>query len=221
LRFEKFNKKNLKEKTNIVIHQPRLTDKNLIRARKVLFDVIDFLESENIEYHLEGGTLLGIVRDGELLPWDHDIDLSILVKDAKKLAKKAYKLFFKGYRVTRKKINRDIEGFKKGNYRIFKVKKFLPSILKGIFPIFNKHMIVADIFVKFVSEKNTYWQAMGKVMRVDNSFYSSSDSVEYMGKVLNAPYNHTEYLSEKYGDWKITVKEWECGIDERTIVAAI
>ncbi|MBN1626209.1 MAG: hypothetical protein JW944_06760 [Deltaproteobacteria bacterium] len=35
-----------------------LTGKNYNRARKALFDVINLLENEKIEYYLEGGTLL-------------------------------------------------------------------------------------------------------------------------------------------------------------------
>ena len=55
----------------------QLTQKNLIRARRILVDVVELLEKHNIDYHLEGGTLLGIVRDKDFLPWDHDVDISI------------------------------------------------------------------------------------------------------------------------------------------------
>jgi len=105
-----------------LIKQPNLTDKNLIRARKILFDVVDFLDAEGINYWLEGGTLLGIVRDKELLLWDHDIDLSISTNDAKRFSQKKFKLYKMGYRVTERKIYQDIGALKKGRYRIFKVK---------------------------------------------------------------------------------------------------
>jgi phosphorylcholine metabolism protein LicD len=199
-------------------NHPKLTDKNLLRANKVLFDVIDFFEKENIIYYLEGGTLLGIVRDGRLLPWDHDIDLSISVRDADLFAKNKKKLAKKGYRITEQKIHKDLGGFKKGDYRIFKVKKFLPSILKFFFPIFNRYMIVADIFVKANDENYTYWQAMEKIMRVDKKYYSSNELVEYMGRKIKAPLDYKGYLTEKYGDWSIPKKEWVCGKDEKTIV---
>jgi len=44
-------------------NMPNLTKRNLKRANKTLFILIDFFEREGIEYFLEGGTLLGIVRD--------------------------------------------------------------------------------------------------------------------------------------------------------------
>lgn len=55
----------------------RIKGSNLKKARKLLNDIVDYLEKQKIDYHLEGGTLLGFVRDGEFLEWDHDIDLSI------------------------------------------------------------------------------------------------------------------------------------------------
>lgn len=200
------------------IKQPSLTDKNLIRARKVLFDVVDFLESERIDYWLEGGTLLGIVRDHDLLPWDHDIDLSIPAKDAEKFAKNIRKIKMKGYRVTRKKMKKNIGAFNAGQYRVFKVKSFIPSILKFFFSIAHKHMVVADIFIKACDDKYAYWQAMEKIMRVDKKYYSSFETVEYLGRQLRVPSEHKAYLTEKYGDWSTPIKEWNCGADEKTVV---
>jgi len=199
-------------------YYPNLTEKNLIKARKVLFDVVDFLENENINYHLEGGTLLGLVRDKELLPWDHDVDLSISVDDSKKFAKKRWKLFLKGYRVTTRKMHRDIGAFKKGQYRIFKVKQLLPSIIKWAFPVVKRFMVVADVFVKASDNQFTYWQAMNKIMRVDKKYYSNHEIIEYNGLKLKAPFEYKNYLTEKFGDWKIPIKDWKCEKDEKTII---
>lgn len=199
-------------------YYPNLTEKNLIRARKVLYDVVNFFENEGINYHLEGGTLLGLVRDKELLPWDHDVDLSISVDDAKRFAKKRWKLYLKGYRITSRKIRRNIGAFKKGQYRIFKVKQFLPSIIKWAFPVVKRFMVVADIFVKASDQQYTYWQAMDKIMRVDNKYYSNHEIIEYNGLKLKAPFEYKNYLTDKFGDWKTPVKNWKCGEDEKTIV---
>jgi len=197
---------------------PKLTDKNLLKARKVLFDVVDLLENEKIDYHLEGGTLLGLVRDKELLPWDHDVDLSISIVDSERFARKSWRFYLKGYKVSKHKFNKDIGAFKIGQYRIFKIKPIFLSLIINIFPYLKKFMVVADIFVKANDDKFTYWQAMDKIMRVDKKYYSGSETIEYLGIKFKAPSDYKDYLSEKYGDWKIPVKDWDCGRDEKTIV---
>jgi phosphorylcholine metabolism protein LicD len=197
---------------------PTLTEKNLIKAQKVLYDVVSFLESERIDYHLEGGTLLGLVRDGELLPWDHDVDLSISINDAEKFAGRRWKFFLKGYRVSTRRMIEDIGAFKKGQYRIFKIKRFLPSIIKWAFPVAKKFMVVADIFVKASDSHYTYWQARDKIMRVDKKYYSNHEIIEYNGLKLRAPFKYHNYLTDKFGEWKTPVKEWDCGKDEKTVI---
>ncbi len=39
---------------------------------------IDILKKNNVDYWVCHGTLLGIIRDGQLLSWDNDIDIGIL-----------------------------------------------------------------------------------------------------------------------------------------------
>lgn len=41
-------------------------------------DTVRILEEANIDYWLCHGTLLGLVRENRLLPWDHDIDIGLI-----------------------------------------------------------------------------------------------------------------------------------------------
>lgn len=198
---------------------PNLTKGNLARARKMLFDVVEVLDNANIVYHLEGGTLLGIVRDGDLLPWDHDVDLSIMITDTPKFLKIKKELYRKGYKVTSRKSKHDIHPFKMGDYKIFKIKKIVPSIVKLLFPRYKKNYIVLDIFIKVNDGNYCYWQAMNKLMRVSNKYYASYETVNYRGASLKVPNDYKDYLTQKYGDWSVPVKEWVCGEDEKTIVS--
>ncbi len=40
-------------------------------------ETINILNNNKIQYWLCHGTLLGIIRDNELIPWDHDIDIAV------------------------------------------------------------------------------------------------------------------------------------------------
>lgn len=52
-----------------------------------LEQIADVLESSNVTYFLDTGTLLGAVRDGQFIPWDNDIDIGIILNgEDKKLA---------------------------------------------------------------------------------------------------------------------------------------
>lgn len=201
----------LKKKTT------NLSGRNLKVARKLLFDVIDILEKNSIPYHLEGGTLLGIVRDKDLLPWDHDVDISVPETEVDRIIKLGPELLLKGYKFSKRKSGIEHGPIKKAAYSVMKVK----PLFKYLGRIFSRRLfsdfVVLDIFVKMKDEKYTYWQAQGKVMRVDNRYYESFETIDYLGRSLRVPNHYREYLTEKYGDWSIPVKEWNCGEHEGTI----
>ena len=50
-----------------------------------MFYVTDLLTENNITYWLDYGALLGAVRNGELIPWDSDVDLGVLAEDVEKI----------------------------------------------------------------------------------------------------------------------------------------
>ena len=52
---------------------------------KVLFEVADVLEQNQVAYWLDGGTLLGAVRFGFFIPWDDDIDIGIWEGDKERV----------------------------------------------------------------------------------------------------------------------------------------
>ncbi len=196
-----------------------LTGRKLVKARKLLFYIVDILDKNNIEYHLEGGTLLGLVRDGDLLPWDHDIDLSIDISNAKKL-KDLRKIFWKkGLKLSARKYTKSFGAIEEGQYRILKVKPIAYNLLRIFSKNYKCKAMVGDIFVKVSNDKHTYWQAKEKILRVNKEHYEGHDTIQYNGYNFKIPVNYKDYLTAKYGDWSIPVKEWNCGQDEKTICA--
>lgn len=51
------------------------------RTRELLFEMKERLDELGIVFWLAWGTLLGAVRDGDVIPWDRDIDLLIKASD--------------------------------------------------------------------------------------------------------------------------------------------
>lgn len=103
-----------------------------------------------------------------------------------------------------------------GQISLIKIKPLGDYLLKAINP---KHdIIVLDVFVKVKDSTHTYWQANGKVMRVENIHYDTFDTISYRGMHLKVPHQFKDYLTKKYGDWSVPVKEWDCAVNEGTIV---
>lgn len=63
-------------KTNIVVRR----DKNNSDVDRNFIDVIATFNKLHLPYWCMNGTLLGVVRDGTLIPWDNDIDLAFEIQ---------------------------------------------------------------------------------------------------------------------------------------------
>ena len=53
------------------INSNKKIDQNLV-------SLINILTENKINYWICHGTLLGIIRDKKLIPWDHDIDIGVI-----------------------------------------------------------------------------------------------------------------------------------------------
>lgn len=53
--------------------------------KEMLKDVVVALDSSDIPYFIEGGTLLGAVRHQDIVPWDDDIDICFFLEDYERL----------------------------------------------------------------------------------------------------------------------------------------
>jgi lipopolysaccharide cholinephosphotransferase len=168
------------------------------------------LDRKNIPYHLEGGTHLGLHRDGMLLPWDGDLDFSVPASYSSKLQKALLPLMLKGWRIDERKMGKHSVLPIKGP-RMFKVQDRSRGLLRS-------GRVYMHIFTKYNYQGYSYWQAKDRLMRVDAKYYNGFDTITVGEDTFKVPVNFEDYLTEKYGDWSIPVKEWGCGVDEKTIV---
>lgn len=187
----------------------------------MLHYVVIYLDSRGIDYHLEGGTLLGLVRDQELIEWDFDLDLSIRKGSADKVWKGRYLLWFKGYRLTMRRSRISYGPILCDDIRLFKVKSIFWSLIAIFSSAVRKNLLVTDIFIKFSDGRETFWIAKDRVMKAPSIHYSGQETVSYQGFNYSVPVDYRGYLTHKYGKWHIPVKEWNCADDEKTVVAGV
>ncbi len=182
-------------------------------AEKMLQAIASVLEKANIDYILDGGTLLGVVREKRLLPWDTDIDLSIRADQAEKFVRNRWKLWLKGYRTRVRYFKEDVGPFKKGDIRIIKIQTHF---------MFIKRHDVADVFVKH-KFGDEYLNVVGNEPPIFWSFpvkfLEQYDTLELNNRTYMVPKDYTEYLTLLYGDWITPVKEWNYKTDMKCVRA--
>lgn len=181
------------------------------RLKALFLDVCDTLAALGVTYHLEGGTLLGLVRDGGLLPWDPDADVSIMREDCGRIDQICRGLRAKGWRTTVRHYGAGDADYATGNaVRMIKVKGRGPWY-------FLPDTTCCDIIVKTRWKGFVYWRAEGCTMRVPEHHYDGAELLDWQGRKLPAPADTRAYLTAKYGDWSIPVKEWSA-TNERTVI---
>ncbi len=187
-----------------------LEGKNGTIALKMLQDVSTVLEKNNIEFWLDSGTLLGIVRENRLLPWDNDVDLSIKEEYLDQLLSSLSDISSLGYRVRSKTFENDSSPFIKGKTRIIKVRN------KRFF--FFRGKVTLDIYIKFKKDDKYFYQC-GKTKKASSAvYYKQLEEITFNGKKYKIPHRHEEYLTCKYGKWKIVNKNWNAFKDDNAIV---
>jgi len=183
-----------------------LQGKNLKIALKMLDDVTTIFEKHNIRYWLDFGTLLGIVREGRLLPWDDDMDISIFEEDRQKVHNIVMPEIKKlNYRVYSRFHHVEDDILKKDDFRAFRVRNYNWRYFRGYVKI--------DIFVMYRKDEFVYWREFGEKHRLPASLIQEFDTIEFNGKQYTKPKNTDAYLTYHYGDWRTPNSEYNSQID--------
>lgn len=187
----------------------RLEGKNLEIIKSILADTVKLFEKHGINYWLDGGTLLGIIRDNDLLPWDHDADISINSEDVVRVLKIIKTLPVK-YRIS---LRHDYSGRLPGTLRIIRIKliKYKPlRLLKYREP----HL---DILVKYKFGKYYYWIDTKTPKRVKANYHDRLDYILWNNKKYAIPSSVKQYLMDRFGNWQKPEESFDPSIDDLAI----
>ena len=150
-------------------------------AEKVLLEIWDLMSDISVTFFLRHGTCLGAVRDGELIPWDDDIDIGSIIGM---------------HNVDESTIQKVVEKFESAN---FDVKVLETNFHVGV--ELSKYGIPIDWTCYRIREGNIF-QYPG--VKIPIHIYEELKSIPLLGKSFYVPNPPEEYLTLKYGtQWRI------------------
>jgi lipopolysaccharide cholinephosphotransferase len=175
--------------------------------KKLLRKLTKYLISNNIEYWLDGGTLLGAVRNHKFIPWDDDADIGITEDMYEKLLKIVLKL-------PKKTIDGNVFYVDKNNKMKFEImdNAFAVDKTKNFFIIkaysYKSKKINKDVFVDIIIYFLKNGRYISNSTRWENVYYYKEEDMFPLKKILfegkkyyivNNPIN---YLNNGYYFWK-------------------
>ena len=184
-----------------------------IKIFKKIFD------DNHILFWLDFGTLLGIMRNGELIAWDRDFDIGIFRKDYDKVEQLIPVFEKHGFIVDH---NHSIDNlqFKKDNYKFdINIYEKQDSCFVHYWNVHNVNLFgrVLDGIIKRLCYLYRKHGSTCVCSSISMEYFLSFDTVVYMGLKWNIPSNVSNYLGLHYGNWLKPVKDWDWINDDGTI----
>ncbi|CAI9718391.1 Hypothetical predicted protein [Octopus vulgaris] len=148
--------------------------------------VFQILEDCKVRYWLEGGSLLGAARSGDIIPWDYDVDIGIYKEDIGKCQPLVE---------CEKEKFVDPEGFlweKATEGDFFRVQYSSSNHMHvDIFPFYSKNSTMT---------KDTWIPGHRQDTEFPEKYLNPLTKVPFAGSMASAPNNVREFLEFKFGE---------------------
>jgi phosphorylcholine metabolism protein LicD len=196
-------------------HEVSFDSKSEQQAVDFMHKNIAVMNKVGISFWVEGGTLLGALRDQKLIPWDHDLDFGMRFESASQM-KKLIRHLRRHFYVSVKNFPKAKKLWQLGDYRVLKIypRRFW----------FLREPLCLDLFVYYEGKLPDSDELVYKyVVWNRNAFHrkeflDSQESLSFYGKDVPVPANPEKFIEVKYGkDWRTPVKEWNVALDDGSI----
>jgi len=170
------------------IHIGRWTPPCCLRnLRETTRHVLGLFEDLKIEYWLEGGSLLGAARHGDVIPWDYDVDIGMYKGDVDKIPN--LKRAKEGEKIE------DEKGFvwEKGREGDFYRVQFSTTnhMHVDIFPFYEKNGIMT---------KDTWFSSHRQDTEFQVKYLKPLERLKFIDMNVLVPNNRRELLEFKFGN---------------------
>lgn len=187
----------------------QLKNDNLLSiSQSLMLDIAELFNENHINYYIDHGTLLGLIRDNKILPWDIDIDFAIASQEKESIIKlldsylPKYKNEYCSINNWEYFINKEILDLDKNIKQVMYI-----TIINNIKE--KKTTIGLDIHLKYSDNEKIYWKVAQRRLFATKAFCFPTIDFIFKTKKLKIPNDANNYLKELYGDWKTPVKKWD------------
>ena len=168
------------------IYQGRWTPPCCLRhLRATARHVFNTLQSQDVRYWLEGGSLLGAARNGDIIPWDYDIDIGIYRDDIER-SEQLIKCHSRAYQ--------DASGFvweRASEGEFYRVQHSVDNHLHvDIFPFVSRNGTMT---------KNTWIKTHRQDREFPEHYLHPLTTMQFVGMEVSVPNNVKEFLELKFG----------------------
>jgi hypothetical protein len=178
--------------------------KSTARALEVLACCCEFLKALSVKHHIDAGTLLGLYRDKQLIPWDDDLDIAIDASFAPVVEKALPQLEQQLWLKTHAKWHAQ---------RLFTVGSFgnVPENAIRAFKIVCEdaaELPAVDFFVKYVEGEYSDYSLASRGIRMPAELSAAIQSYLCCNYSWPIPAKTADYLQQHYGDWEVPNPDW-------------
>lgn len=160
----------------------------LENLRKTAIHVFNSLDEAGVRYWLESGSLLAAMRSGDILPWDHDVDIGVNRDDINRCSWLAK---------ARNRAVVDNEGFlweRATESNFFRVHFSRKNRI---------HVNLLPFYSKNGSMTKDSWFTNHRNMEFPDHFLHPMSSIEFIGRHVPSPNNIRDFLEMKFGKGSI------------------
>jgi hypothetical protein len=173
---------------------------------QILLLICTSLNKAKAAYYVDAGTLLGIYRDGALIPWDDDLDIAVpsssleyvkwVIKDC---LTELQILTGEPWELVTHYSEKQFGAVSAGDIRGLKLKS------KNI----DSTLPMMDVFVKYLDGEVMDYTLASRGFRMPSEHILTLETMQFEGGTINIPSQPALYLERHYGDWQTPKEDWK------------